>query len=209
MAIKIALETASTVQKNIQSIRENCDIEFEKLFSNVESIRGNFDIPISLTLQNQRQSHSCNESLQHFSDQLNKSNFLCILPKARMQISQNIMNQFKQLVEKYQAIIEDCTNLNTCGILGSRHTTLSSMEKYNVIDLYFNINPDVFSINSKLVQIFITLPISTATANEREVIFIITLFKKFIITINCWININIDLVYNISFTSLRCTTHEI
>jgi len=48
--------------KNIQSIRENCDIEFEKLFSNVEFIFEKFDISISLTRQNQRQSHSCNES---------------------------------------------------------------------------------------------------------------------------------------------------
>jgi len=36
-----ALETAPTVQKNMQRIREKCDIEFEKLFSNVESICDN------------------------------------------------------------------------------------------------------------------------------------------------------------------------
>jgi len=35
------------------------------------------------------------------------------------------------------------------------------IEKTNVIDLYFNINPDIFSIISKLVQIFMTLLEST------------------------------------------------
>jgi len=67
------LETASTVQKNIQGIRENCVIEFEKI-----------DIPVSLTRQNKRQ-HSNNVSphsfikhqflnpfLNNYSDKLNE-----------------------------------------------------------------------------------------------------------------------------------------
>jgi len=40
------------------------------------------------------------------------------------------------------------------------------MKKSNVIDLYFNINPNVFPIIFKLVQIFISLPVSTATGER-------------------------------------------
>ncbi|KAF0754058.1 52 kDa repressor of the inhibitor of the protein kinase-like, partial [Aphis craccivora] len=83
-------------------------------------------------------------------------------------------NQFEQQVETYQAIIEDCTNLNVSNSISNeeldlwytRHTTLLPMEKSNVIDLYFNINPDVFLIISKLVKIFKTLPVSTATGQS-------------------------------------------
>lgn len=84
-------------------------------------------------------------------------------------MSYDIRNQLKKLSETYQEMIDDCTDLNInnsilneeLNLWYTRCTTLSptELENTNAIDLYFNINTDVFPIISKLVQIFITLPV--------------------------------------------------
>lgn len=99
-----------------------------------------------------------------------------------MQISiriQDIRNQFKKLIETYQDIIDDCTDLNInnstlnweLDLLYIWCTTLLlvEFEKTNAFDLYFNINPNVFPIISKLLQIVKTLPVSTAMG-ERSIL---------------------------------------
>lgn len=196
--LETAFEAASTVQQNIQRIRENCDEEFQNIFFSIETICKKFEITMSLPRQNKRQQHRCNivsENLEHFYkisifipfldnflDQLNDrflahksilSNFGCILPKKRMKISQEIRAMFKQLVETYQKIINECTDSNINdnilnGELDLWYTShsASNEEKINAVDHYFSTNPEVYPIISKLLQIFITLPVSNATGER-------------------------------------------
>ncbi|KAL4098258.1 hypothetical protein QTP88_022899 [Uroleucon formosanum] len=124
--------------------------------------------------------------IDNFLDQLNDrfishrivlNNFDCILPKIEMKISEEIKGKFKQLVETYQDIVDECTdsNLNDNLLNGeldlwyTKYSTLTSAElkNKNAIELYFQTCPDVYPRISKLLQIFITLPVSTAT-EERS-----------------------------------------
>ncbi|KAL4112975.1 hypothetical protein QTP88_016687 [Uroleucon formosanum] len=102
-----------------------------------------------------------------------------------MKISEKIKGKFKQLVETYQDIVDKCTdsNLNDNLLNGeldlwyTKYSTLTSAElkNKNAIELYFQTCPNVYPIISKLLQIFITLPVSTATG-ERS---FENLFEKF------------------------------
>ncbi|XP_060873994.1 52 kDa repressor of the inhibitor of the protein kinase-like [Metopolophium dirhodum] len=191
--LKTALEAASNVQNTIQEIRENCDVEFQQLFLSVITLCEKFDITVSLP----RQCQSDNPEyflrvsvfipfIDNFLDQLNDrlishrivlNNFDCILPKIEMKISEEIKGKFNQLVETYQDIVDECTdsNLNDNLLNGeldlwyTKYSTLISAElkNKNAIEVYFQTCPDVYPIISKLLQIFITLPVSTAT-RERS-----------------------------------------
>ncbi|XP_060864292.1 52 kDa repressor of the inhibitor of the protein kinase-like [Metopolophium dirhodum] len=87
-----------------------------------------------------------------------------------------IKGKFKQLVETYQDIVNECTdsNLNDNLLNGeldlwyTKYSTLTSAElkNKNAIEVYFQTCPDVYPIISKLLQIFITLPVSTATGER-------------------------------------------
>jgi hypothetical protein len=80
---------------------------------------------------------------------------------------------FKQLVETYQEIINECTDSNINdnilnGELDLWYTShsASNEEKINAVDRYFSTNPEVYPIISKLLQIFVTLPVSNATGER-------------------------------------------
>ncbi|KAL4091727.1 hypothetical protein QTP88_026374 [Uroleucon formosanum] len=89
-----------------------------------------------------------------------------------MKISEEIKGKFIQLVETYQDIVDECTdsNLNDNLLNGeldlwyTKYSTLTSAElkNKNAIEIYFQTCPDVYPIISKLLQIFMTLPVSTA-----------------------------------------------
>ncbi|XP_025422906.1 52 kDa repressor of the inhibitor of the protein kinase-like [Sipha flava] len=190
--LKTALEAASNVQNTIQEIRENCDVEFQQLFLSVITLCEKFDITVSLS----RQCKSDNPEyflrvsvfipfIDNFLDQLNDrfishrivlNNFDCIIPKIEMKISEEIKGKFKQLVETYQDIVDECTdsNLNDNLLNGeldfwyTKYSILTSSElkNKNVIELYSQTSPDIYPIISKLLQIFITLPVSTATGER-------------------------------------------
>ncbi|KAL5234560.1 hypothetical protein ACI65C_001970 [Semiaphis heraclei] len=153
--LKTALEAASNVQNTIQEIRENCDVEFQQLFLSVITLCEKFDITVSLP----RQCKSDNPEyflrvsvfipfIDNFLDQLNDrfishrivlNNFDCILPKIEMKISEEIKGNFKQLVETYQDIVDECTdsNLNDNLLNGgldlwyTKYSTLTSAELKN------------------------------------------------------------------------------
>lgn len=115
------MEAASNVQNNIQDIRNNCDVEFQKLFLPIKSVCENNDITVSLP----RQCKSDNPEyflkvsifipfIDNFLDQLKDrfishrnilNNFDCILPKKGMKISEDIQVKFKQLVSTYNVLI--------------------------------------------------------------------------------------------------------
>ncbi|XP_050065980.1 52 kDa repressor of the inhibitor of the protein kinase-like [Aphis gossypii] len=190
--LKTALEAAYNIQNNIQEIRENCDVQFQQLFLSVITLCEKFDITVSLP----RQCKSDNPEyflrvslfipfIDNFLDQLNDrfishrivlNNFDCILPKIEMKISEEIKGKFKQLVETYQDIVDECidSNLNDNLLNGeldlwyTKYSTLTSTElkNKNVIEVYFQTCPNVYPIISKLLQIFITLPVSTATGER-------------------------------------------
>jgi len=104
-----------------------------------------------------------------------------------MKISEEIKGKFKQLVETYQDIVDECTASNLrvndnllngeLDLWYTKYSTLTSAEfkNKNAIEVYFQTCPDVYPIISKLLQIFITLPVSTATG-ERS---FENLFEKF------------------------------
>ncbi|XP_008178653.1 52 kDa repressor of the inhibitor of the protein kinase-like [Acyrthosiphon pisum] len=93
-----------------------------------------------------------------------------------MKISEEIKGKFKQLVETYQNIVDEYTdsNLNDNLLNGeldlwyTKYSTLTSSElkNKNAIEVYFQTCPDVYPIISKLLQIFITLPVSIATGER-------------------------------------------
>ncbi|KAE9523165.1 hypothetical protein AGLY_016398 [Aphis glycines] len=149
--LKTALEAAYNVQNNIQEIRENCTV------SRIIFICDHIVLP--------RQCKSDNPEyflrvslfipfIDNFLDQLNDrfishrivlNNFYCILPKIKMKISEEIK------VLWY-----------------TKYSTLTSIElkNKNAIEVYFQTCPNVYPIISKLLQIFITLPVSTATGER-------------------------------------------
>ncbi|XP_060868613.1 52 kDa repressor of the inhibitor of the protein kinase-like [Metopolophium dirhodum] len=190
--LKTALEAASNVQNTIQEIRENCDVEFQQLFLSVITLCEKFDITVSLPCQckSDNPEYFLRVSvfipfINNFLDQLSDrfishrivlNNFDCILPKIEMKISEEIKGKFKQLIETYQDIVDECTdsNLNDNLLNGeldlwyTKYSTLTSAElkNKNTIEVYFQTCPDVYPIISKLLKIFITLPVSTATGER-------------------------------------------
>ncbi|XP_022180618.1 52 kDa repressor of the inhibitor of the protein kinase-like, partial [Myzus persicae] len=170
--LKTALEAASNVQNTIQEIRENCDVDLPR---QCKSDNPEYFLRVSVFIP----------FIDNFLDQLNDrfishkivlNNFDCILSKIEMKISEEIKGKFKQLVETYQDIVDKCTdsNLNDNLLNGeldlwyTKYSTLTSAElkNKNAIEVYFQTCPDVYPIISKLLQIFITLPISTATGER-------------------------------------------
>ncbi|VVC33495.1 HAT, C-terminal dimerisation domain [Cinara cedri] len=89
-----------------------------------------------------------------------------------MKIFEDIKGKFKQLVETYQDIIDECndSNLNNQILNGkldfwyTKYSNLTSFElkNKNAIQVYFQTSSDVYLLISKLFQIFITFPVSTA-----------------------------------------------
>ncbi|VVC28655.1 HAT, C-terminal dimerisation domain [Cinara cedri] len=89
-----------------------------------------------------------------------------------MKIFEDIKGKFKQLVETHQDMIDECndSNLNDDILNGEldlwytkySNVTSSELKNKNTIEVYFQTSPSVNSVISKLLQIFITLPVFTA-----------------------------------------------
>ncbi|VVC37425.1 HAT, C-terminal dimerisation domain [Cinara cedri] len=93
-----------------------------------------------------------------------------------MKISEEIKSKFKQFVETYQDIIDECNDSKLNGhILNGQlywwytkysNLTSSELKNKNTIEVYFQTNPNVYPVISKPLQIFITLPVSTVTGER-------------------------------------------
>ncbi|VVC34010.1 HAT, C-terminal dimerisation domain [Cinara cedri] len=93
-----------------------------------------------------------------------------------MKISEDIESKFKQLVETYQDIIDEynVSSLNDHILNGeldlwyTKYSNLisSELKNKNIFEVYFQTSPDIYPVIPKLLQIFITLPVSTATGER-------------------------------------------
>lgn len=123
--------------------------------------------------------------LDNFIDQLHDrflshknilSSFTCLFPNSDFKISNDVEESFKLLSEMYKDIIYE----NNLGDISeySRNVELQLWQnsfkhqsdiiqtKKTVTDLYFQCDPQIYPIISKLLQIFITLPVTTATGER-------------------------------------------
>lgn len=115
-----------------------------------------------------------NRFLEH---QTTLKSFICLLPKPGVKVvTKEIQLEFKEILNLYADILNDCSDYlvsdqmsfgeldlwyQSCDYQGSvRHYTRS------VLDKYFQYDSQVYPVISKLLQILITLPVTTATGER-------------------------------------------
>jgi hypothetical protein len=123
--------------------------------------------------------------LNNFIDQLHDrfsthenilSSFTCLFPNSDFKISNDIEESFKLLSEIYKNIIYE-NNLGDISEYSKtaelqlwqnsfKHQSEIIQTKKIVTGLYFQCDPQTYPIYSKLLQIFITLPVTTATGKR-------------------------------------------
>uniref|UniRef100_A0A2H8TYH1 Zinc finger MYM-type protein 1 n=2 Tax=Melanaphis sacchari TaxID=742174 RepID=A0A2H8TYH1_9HEMI len=107
--------------------------------------------------------------------------FDCLIPKSNLKVTKNVEDKFKLLLENYKDILNDDKNDNIlneysgCAELKLWHNSFeyqsklsehSEQSKITVTDLFFQCNSKMYTIISKLLQIFITLPVTTASGER-------------------------------------------
>lgn len=183
-------------QSTIKQMRENADAEFnifKKVEDICSSF--NITISLQrITNRQQNRSNVTTDSpeeyyristfipfLDNFIQQLDErflehraklKSFNCLLPKPGKQITEKTFEDFKIMINFYTDILNDDNNLITSleecyGELKLWYNSVA-FESLNttIIELFFQCNPDFFPVISKLLQIFITLPITTATGER-------------------------------------------
>ncbi|CAI6375957.1 unnamed protein product [Macrosiphum euphorbiae] len=100
--------------------------------------------------------------------------FDCLIPKPNCKVTKDIEDQFKLLLETYKDILNDdiLNEYSCCAELKLWHNSFeyqaqcSQQSKITVTDLFFQCNSEMYTIISKLLQIFITLPVTTASGER-------------------------------------------
>lgn len=96
---------------------------------------------------------------------------MCLLTKPRVNVNKEIQLEFKEIFNFYEEILNDCSDSllsdQMCfGELGLWYQSCDyqksvKQNKY-VIDMYFQCDSCMYPVISKLLQILITLPVTTA-----------------------------------------------
>lgn len=155
--ITVSVPRTSSRQKNRSNVMNNNPIEYYRISTFIpfldnflEQLHGRF--------------------LEH---RAKLKSFNCLLPKTSKQISEETFEDFKIMFNFYTDILSDSINLtslevgygelklwyNSCAF---KSPNLSS----TITELFFHCNPDFFPLISKLLQILITLPVTTATGER-------------------------------------------
>lgn len=104
--------------------------------------------------------------------------FDCLIPKPNFEVTKDIEDKFKLLIKNYKDILNDDKNDNilneysNCAELKLWYSSLknqplhSPQSKTTVTDLFFQCNSKMYPVISKLLQILITLPATTATGER-------------------------------------------
>jgi hypothetical protein len=103
--------------------------------------------------------------------------FNCLLPKTNKQISEETFEDFKIMYNFYTDILSNSNNLTSLEV-GYGELKLwynscafkSPNSSLTITEVYFHCKPDFFPVTSKLLQILITLLVTTAT-EERYFFF--------------------------------------
>ncbi|KAF0747581.1 zinc finger MYM-type protein 1-like [Aphis craccivora] len=174
--LKQALSFANVTQNTLKDIRLNAVEEFNKIFKSVETYCNKIGIDVCIPRISSRQVLRNQLHDRFISHENILSRFTCLFPNSDFKISNDIEESFKLLSEMYKDVIYE----NNLGDISkylrnaelqlwknsSKHQSDIIQTKKTVTDLYFQCDPQIYPIISKLLQIFITLPVTTATGER-------------------------------------------
>jgi len=181
-----AIEHISLVKKQLMSIRENVSLEFNKLYNDLNERLNDFEIKIEIPRLAKRQKHRINIStndpeeyfkialfipfLDSYIQQLNDRfiNHKNIISGFQMLMNSSTFNEerLKELVEFYSNDIDSFDLVKSEILLWNRYLDDSNIKTKNAINILNNCNSDLFPNVFKLLQILVTLPVTSCEAER-------------------------------------------
>ncbi|XP_008178902.1 52 kDa repressor of the inhibitor of the protein kinase-like [Acyrthosiphon pisum] len=182
----VAVNHINLVKNQLSCIRENATTEFNKLFIDINKRLNDFELTIEMPRLAKRQKYRDNIPTKDPEEYFRITLFLPFLDSFVQQLNdrfvnhQNIISGFqmfvkssefdeeklRELVEFYAKDVDDFDRVKSETILWNRYLTDSNKQYNSVIQILNECNPDLFPNIYKLLQILITLPITSCEAER-------------------------------------------
>ncbi|KAF0715056.1 52 kDa repressor of the inhibitor of the protein kinase-like [Aphis craccivora] len=182
----VAVNHINLVKTQLSCIRENATTEFNKLFIDINKRLNDFELTIEMPRLAKRQKYRDNIPTKDPEEYFRIILFLPFLDSFVQQLNdrfvnhQNIISGFqmlvkssefdeeklRELVQFYANDVDDFDRVKSETILWNRYLTDSNIQYNSVIQILNECNPDLFPNIYKLLQILITLPITSCEAER-------------------------------------------
>lgn len=187
--LKLAVQLANDTQKELQELRTHADDVFKEIFEEVKVVAEKFDIEIKIPRLTKKQTNRCNIPLNTPEQYYRASIFIPYLDKfiteleEKFNVHRSILSGFDSLFRKNGPIedililsnkyIEDLQNdgsqnqiIEAEYKLWQRKLMQTTEKPNNALEAMAMCNQSIYPNIFKLLQILVTLPVSSAT-NER------------------------------------------
>ncbi|XP_060855245.1 zinc finger MYM-type protein 1-like [Metopolophium dirhodum] len=160
-----AIEHISLVKKQLMSIRENVSLEFNKLYNDLNERLNDFEIKIEIPRLAKRQKHRINISTNDPEEYFKIALFIPFLDSYIQQLNDRFINH-KNIISGFQMLMNSST-FNEERL--KEHVEFyndSNIKTKNAINILNNCNSDLFPNVFKLLQILVTLPVTSCEAER-------------------------------------------
>lgn len=181
-----AIKHIILVQNQLMFIRENVHLEFKKLYNDLILKLNDFEITIKIPRLAMRQKHRMNIQTDDPEEYFRITLFIPFIDSFIQQLNDRFMNHkniirgfqilikcstfneenLRELVDFYGDDVDNFDHVKSETLLWKRYLVENKIESTNAIEILKICNPDFYPNVYKLLQILVTLPVTSCEAER-------------------------------------------